>query len=231
MRKLLRAVALSVAAAATTALAAAAVSYLLFPVTAVVVEGARMFPEQAAWQAVPDRSSLLTLNTERLEREIESHPWVKGAEVNEDWESGIVAVEVEERRAVLLAEVEGRTRYLAADGTELPESGGARLKRLRLDEGRLGEILAVTRVLDENGVALESVRGAGAGGVEAVVSGRRVLLGREVGAGQARALAGLADRHPAAPYFDLRSPERVVVGASSAESSADRSVGADGREG
>jgi len=213
LRKLLRAVALSAAVAISVALVAVAVSYLLFPINGITVKGARMFPETAVWEAVPDRASLPTLNAERIEGKLEVNPWVKGAEVTADWRSGIVTVEVEERRAVLRGEIAGQTRYFAADGRELPGAGGARLEPLRLDRGRLEEILALTRVLDENGVALEAVESAGAGGVETVVGGRRVLLGREVGAGQARALEGVAERHPEAPYLDLRSPERVIVGA------------------
>lgn len=212
----LRAVALSLAAAISVALTAAAVSYLLFPINGIVVEGARMLPENAVWEAIPDRASLPTLNGDRVEEKLEANPWVKGAEVTEDWASGIVTVQVQERRAVLRGEISGRTRYFAADGGELPGAGGARLEPIALERGRLEEILAVTRVLDENGVGLEAVNGVGAGGVEAVVSGRRVLLGSEVEAGQARALEGVAERHPEASYLDLRSPERIVVGESAA---------------
>jgi hypothetical protein len=34
------------------------------PVTGLEVTGARMFPESEAWQALPQRASLLTLNTD-----------------------------------------------------------------------------------------------------------------------------------------------------------------------
>ena len=67
-----------------------------------------MYPESEVTDAIPDHASLLTLNEEMLERNLESHPWVQGAEVNEDWNSGIVTVQVEERRPVLDAEVDGR---------------------------------------------------------------------------------------------------------------------------
>lgn len=211
--KLLRAVALSLAAAIAVALAAAAVSYLLFPINGIVVGGARMVPENAVWEAMPDRASLPSLNADRIEEKLEANPWVKGAEVTADWGSGIVTVQVEERRAVLRGEISGRTRYFAADGGELPGAGGARLEPVELERGRLEEILAVTRVLDENGVDLQAVSDVGAGGIEAVVAGRRVILGSEVGAQQARALEDVARRHPGAPYLDLRSPERIVVGA------------------
>lgn len=211
-RTLLRAFALAAAAAIATALVALVVPYLLLPVQGVVVEGARMLPQRAVWEAVPDHASLLTLDTSGIEREIESDPWVETAVVTGDRESGIVTVKVEERRAVLRGEIGGRTRYFAADGMELPGAGGARLKRLRLDEGRLREVLVVCEALNDGGVGLESVGSVSAAGIQTTVAGRRVILGGEVGDGQARALEDLARRHPEAPYFDLRSPERVIVG-------------------
>jgi POTRA domain, FtsQ-type len=187
-------------------------SYLTLPVTGVQVAGARMFPESKAWNAVPARASLLTLNTASLEREIESNPWVKGAVVTKDWESGIVTVQVEERRAILDAEVNGRRMILAEDGTELPGLGGAGLGRVELDEDQLGEVLEFARVLESNGVRLDSVGEAGPGGLEATVEGRRVVFSGGVGHGQARALKEIMNEHPEARIFDLRSPERVVVG-------------------
>ena len=213
LRKFLRPVAISVAVAALTTLAALTVSYLLFPVTGVEVKGARMFPESEAWEAVPQHASLLLLNLDALERRIESNPWVKGAEVLKDWESGIVAVQVEERRAVLDGELGGRRVVLSADGTELPGLGGALLERVGIDEVQLEEILRVVEVLEENGVALDSVDGVDARGVEATVEGRRVLFGGEVGEGQARALEALIEEQPETPLFDLRSPGRIVIGA------------------
>ena len=187
-------------------------SYLTLPVTGVQVSGARMFPESKAWNAVPARASLLTLNTASLEREIESNPWVKGAVVTKDWESGIVTVHVEERRVVLNAEVDGRRVILAENGAELPGPGGASLRRVELDEDQLGEILEFARVLESNGVRLDSVDEAGPGGIEASVEGRRVVFSGSVASGQARALKGIMEEHPEARIFDLRSPERVVVG-------------------
>jgi POTRA domain, FtsQ-type len=171
-----------------------------------------MFPESEAWNAVPDRASLLTLNTATVERRVESNPWVKGAEVTKNWESGIVTVQVEERRAVLDAEVNGRRVILAADGEELPGLGGADLGRVELDEDQLGEVLKFARILESNGVRLDSIDEAGPGGIEATVEGRRVVFSGDVGAGQARALEGIMSEHPEAPIFDLRSPQRVVVG-------------------
>ena len=209
---MLRAVVLSATVAALTAVVVYAGSYLLFPVTGLEVTGARMFPESEAWRALPDRASLLTLNTGALERKIETNPWVQGAEVLKNWESGIVTVEVKERRTVLSGVLSGREVFYSADGAELPGLGGARLGRVELDAGRLEEILGIVGTLRESGAGLESVEGAGAHGVTVIVDGRRVLLSGEVGRDQARALEGIMEEHPEAPYFDLRSPGRVVVG-------------------
>jgi hypothetical protein len=212
LKNLIRAISISVAAATLTTITVCVVSYLTLPVAGIQVIGARMFPESEAWNAVPDRASLLTFNTRALEREVEANPWVKGAEVTKDWESGIVTVQVEERRAVLDAEVEGRRVILAADGEQLPGPGGATLERVELDEDQLGEIVEFARVLESNGVTLDSVNEVGAGGIEATVEGRRVVFSGGVGDGQARALEGVMSEHPEAWIFDLRSPERVVVG-------------------
>jgi hypothetical protein len=203
---------IAIAVAALTALTALTASYLLFPVTGLEVQGARMFPEREAWEVLPGYASLPSLNTLALEREIEANPWVKGAEVLKDWESGIVTVEVEERRAVLDGDLGDRRIVLAADGTELPGLGGAGLTRLGLDETQLEEILAVVEVLDRNGIVLDSVDAVGAEGIEVTVEGYRVLFAGGVGDEQARALKGLMEEHPDAAYFDLRSPDRVVVG-------------------
>ena len=187
------------------------ISYLSFPVTGVQVTGARMFPESEAWNAVPDHASLLTLNTAALEQKVESNPWVEGAVVTRNWESGIVTVEVEEGRAVLDAEVDGRRVILAEDGTRLPGLGGADLGRVELDEDQLGEILQFAKALENNGVTLNSVDEVNAGGVEATVEGRRVVFSGSVGEERARALEDIMDEHPEARIFDLRSPQRVVV--------------------
>lgn len=213
MRRLLKALLVSVLVAAITAFAAFYGAYLLFPVTGIEVKGARMFPEREAWEALPDRASILTLDEEDLERKVETNPWVKGAEVLKNRDSGIVVVEVEERRAVLSGELGGESGVWAADGTRLPGPGGARLERVELDEGRLEEILGITGALEENGVRLDSIDGVGPGGVEATVEGRSVLFSGEVGAEQVRALPQIMEAHPDAPYLDLRSPERIVVAA------------------
>jgi cell division protein FtsQ len=191
------------------------VSYLYLPVTGVQVIGARMFSESEAWNAVPNRASLLTLNTAALEREIESNPWVKSAKVNKNWESGIVTVQVEEHRAVLDAEVEERRVILAADGEELPGLGGTKLGMVELDEDQLGEVVEFAKVLESNGVRLDSVNEAGPGGIEATVEDRRVIFSGGIDGGQARALEGIMSDHPEARIFDLRSPQRVVVGGQS----------------
>ena len=212
MRNLLRAFVLSAAVAALTTATVFVISYLCAPVAGVQVIGARMFPELEAWNAIPNRASLLTLNAATLQEKIESNPWVEGAVVTKNWDSGIVTVEVEERRVVLDAEVEGRRVILAADGTRLPEPGGANLERVELGEDLVGEVVEFAKVLESNGVRLDSVDEAGPGGIEATVEGRRVVFSGEVGAGQARALEGVMSQHPDAPIFDLRSPQRVVVG-------------------
>jgi len=213
LRKFLRPVVISGVVALLTAFVALTVSYLLFPVTGVEVKGARMFPESEAWQAFPDHASLLLLNLDALERRVESNPWVKGAKVLKDWESGIVTVEVEERRPVLDGDLGGRRIVLSADGTELPGLGGAGLKRIEMDEVQLEEILRVSRVLEDNGVTLDSVDGVSAKGINTTVEGHSVLFAGNVSAGQVLALGGLIEEHTDAPYFDLRTPERVVIGA------------------
>ncbi len=212
MRNLLRALAISAAVAALTTVVVFVSAYLVVPVAGVQVIGARMFPESEAWNAVPDRASLLTLNTAALERKARSNPWVKGVVVTKNWDSGIVTVEVEERRAVLDAEVEGRRVIVAADGAKLPQLGGADLERVELDEDLLGEVLEFARVLERNSVRLDSVDEAGPGGIEATVEGRRVVFSGRVGDEQARTLEEVMGEHPDAPIFDLRSPQRVVVG-------------------
>ncbi len=174
-----------------------------------------MYPESDAWNAVPDHASLLTLSEDSLERNVESNPWVKGARVSENWESGIVTVEVEERRPVLYAEVDGRRVILSSDGEELPGLGGAGLGRVELDRDQVGEILGFGKVLSASGVRLDSVDEAGPQGIEATVEGRSVVFSGGVGEARARALTDIMRRHPEAETFDLRSPERVVVGGTS----------------
>ena len=174
-----------------------------------------MYPETDAWASVPEHASLLTLDAESLEEKIESNPWVKGARVTEDWDSGIVTVQVEERRAVLDAEVGGRRVILASDGAELPGLGGAGLGRVRLDPDQVGEISQFAETLSGSGVRLDSVDAAGPQGFEATVEGRTVIFSDAVGEGRTRALVSIMRQHPGARTFDLRSPERVVVGGSS----------------
>ena len=137
--------------------------------------------------------------------------------MTKDWDSGIVMIEVEERRAVLDAEVNGRRVILAADGTRLPGLGGASLGRVELDEDQLGEILEFARVLENNGIRLDSVDDVGPGGVEATVEGRHVVFSGSIGDERARALEDIMGKHPEARNFDLRSPQRVVVGGTDGE--------------
>lgn len=212
MTQLLRPVCVSIAAAALTAIVVYIGAYLAYPVTGIQVQGTRMLPETQVWGAVSDRASLLTLNPELLERRLESNLWVKGAEVLKDWKSGIVAVEVEERRPVLKGKFDGREVVFAADGTELPRLGGTNLTAIELNRKRLESILSSGQNLEKNGAAVESIAGAGPGGVEVVVDGRRVVFSDVVREGQAEALTEVMRQNPEAPVFDLRSPERVVVG-------------------
>jgi len=216
-KEILPSLCIAAAVAALTAAAIYMVSYLLYPVTGIEVKGARMFPESEAWDAVPDRASLLTLNTVMLKRKIESNLWVESVEVRKNWGSGIVAVEVEERKAVLDAEIDGHREVFAADGTELPGLGGASLERVDMDEDRLEGILRAGRVLEGNGVTLESVDGVGVGGVEATVEGRPVIFAGSIGEAQAKPLPAIMSQNPAAPRFDLRTAGRVVVGAGETE--------------
>jgi hypothetical protein len=199
--------------AVVTTLSVLLVTYLTFPVKGVRVEGAQMYPESEAANAVPDNASLLTLNEKMLEEKVESNPWVQGAEVNENWNSGIVTVQVKERWPMLYAEVDGREIVLSADGKELPGPGGAGVVRLELDRDQVGEILDFANTLHENGVKLDSIDGVSAGGIMATVAGRPVIFSGGVTDGQADALKNIMPRYPEARVFDLRSPDRVVVGA------------------
>jgi cell division protein FtsQ len=110
------------------------------------------------------------------------------------------------------ADVEGRRVIVAAGGAELPGLGGADLERVELDEDLLGEVLEFARVLESNGIRLDAVDEAGPGGIEATVEGRRVVFSGGVGDEQVRTLEEIMGEHPDAPIFDLRSPQRVVVG-------------------
>ncbi|HEX7170480.1 MAG TPA: FtsQ-type POTRA domain-containing protein [Rubrobacter sp.] len=199
--------------AVATTLTVLLITYLSFPVTGVRVEGARMYDASEAADAVPDHASLLTLNNELLKDKVESNVWVQGARVNENWKSGIVTVQVEERHPVLHAEVDGREIVLSSDGKELPGLGGVGLDRVELNLDQVGEILEFARTLHENRVGLDSVDGAGAEGIRTTVEGRPVIFSGDVDDGQAMALKSIISNHPDAGSFDLRSPDRVVVGA------------------
>ena len=204
---------ISVAVALATGVTVLVIAYLSFPVTGVRVEGARMYDESEVVNAVPSHASLLTLNTKMLKDKVESNPWVQGAKVNENWKSDIVTVQVEECRPMLYANVNGREIILSSDGKELPGLGGARLTKVELDRDQVGEILEFAKTLQRAGVRLDSVDGAGAEGIRATVEGRPVIFSRDVNDNQARALKNIMPQHPDASVFDLRSPDRVVVGA------------------
>ncbi len=211
--RLLRKIAVSLAVAVFTSAIIFIVSYLLYPVTGVKVEGARMLPESEVWETVPDRASLLTLNPEMLKRKVKSNPWVEGVKVTKDWRSGIVLVKVEERRAVLNADLNGRQVVLATDGTELPGLGGADLQRVEVDEDQVQEILEAGRTLEDHGIALDSIDEVSASGVTATVEGHKVVFADRFSDEQAGALPGIMKENPKAPLFDLRTPGRVVIGA------------------
>lgn len=216
-RNFFRAVLLSAVAAGATMACVFVAAYLLFPLNGIQVSGAKMYPESEVSGFVSEHSSLLTLNTRMLKEEIESNPWVKATRVRKDWESSIVLVEVEERRPILNGEIEGRQVIFSGDGAELPGLGGEDLNRIELDEGRAPEILSAARIFEENGVRFGSVDGVGPGGVEATVEGRPVVFSGDVEEDQVSALEDAMERHPEAPVFDLRSPERVVVGGDAGE--------------
>lgn len=209
--QILRPISISLAVAILTAITVYIISYLIYPVSGIEVEGARMLPKTEVWQAVPDRASLITLNAILLEDRLKSNPWVESADVTKDWASGIVTVKVEERRPILSGEIDARRVVYAIDGTEIPRLGGSKLESVALDQGRLEEILAAGKTLENNGVVVDSIVGTGSYGVEALVEGRRVLFAGEIGARQARALPELMDRYPQVPRFDLRSPERIAI--------------------
>ncbi|QIN83075.1 FtsQ-type POTRA domain-containing protein [Rubrobacter tropicus] len=120
----LRSILVSVVVAVATTLLVLIVAYLASPVAGIRVQGANMYSESDAWDAVSEHASLLTLNEERLERKVEANPWVEGAEVTENYESGIVTVQVEERRAVLDAEVSGSVRFWRWTARSCLGSGG-----------------------------------------------------------------------------------------------------------
>lgn len=206
---------ISVAVAALTTIVVVIFAYLSVPVTGIRVEGARMYPESDAWDAVSQHASLLTLNEDRLEKKIESNPWVEGAEVSGDLESGIVTVQVEEYRPVLDAELAGERKTFALDGTELPGLGGADLEKVELGEDQVEDALRLGEILREYGVELDSVDAVGPGGTAATVEGRRVLFAGGVAEDQARALRDVMALHPQPAVLDLRSPGRIVVADSS----------------
>lgn len=192
--------------------------YLLFPVGKVRVEGNERLADSAILEQIPEHTSLPLVGARGMEREVDSNPWVKDVSVNKKWDSGMVVVEVEERDAALNASLAGgRQVVLAEDGTRLPGLGGDSLSRIELDRVRLDKIRSAQETLEESGVEVEAVESVGARGVELSVRGpggsrSLVLFADGIGAGQARVLRGLLRERPEARYFDLRTPERVIVG-------------------
>ncbi len=213
-----------IVAACITAVAVFVVCYVFFPVNGLDVRGTRAIPKSEVRQAVPERSSIPLLSSRNLERRLKANPLVKDVVVLKDWQSGIVAIEIEERRAVLDGDLGGREVVIAQDGTRLSGTGEYSLETVRLDKSQLQEVLTGVRALDKGGVALESIDRVDAGGVHATVGGdgrgdkRRVVFAGDIGEGQVQVLKGLINRRPEASYFDLRAPRRVVVGDASDES-------------
>lgn len=212
VRNVLRKICVSLAVAILAFITVFIISYLLFPVTGIEVHGERMLPQKEAKQAIPDHTSLLTLNSWTLERRLKSNPWVKDVRVYRDWNSGIVTVEVKEHHAAMKARLKSGKEFLAEDGTQLPDAGGAKLKTIDLDRGRLEEVAAAMKVLENNGVGVESIKRVDAGGVEAIAEGKILRFSDHVEPRQAQALNLLLKSQSDAHVFDLRSPERVVVG-------------------
>ncbi|HET7479736.1 MAG TPA: FtsQ-type POTRA domain-containing protein [Rubrobacteraceae bacterium] len=221
LRRVVRGISLSIAVAGLTGAVVFIVAYLLYPVTGIQVKGARMYPESEVSQSLSDGASLLTLNTAMLRRQVETNPWVESAKVTKQWQSGIVIVQVKERRAVLDGDLDGRRVILAVDGTELPGLGGARLGRVKVDEDQVEEILRAGRSLESHGIALQSVDDVNAGGTEATVEGRRIIFADRLADDQIEALPEIMRSNPRAPLFDLRSPGRVVVSYEDPPSSRD----------
>ena len=208
----IRPISISLSVAILTAIVVYIGSYLIFPVSGIEVKGARMLPKSEVWQAVPGHASLVTLNAKLLEERLKSNSWVESVGVNRDWSSGIVTVEVKERRAFLNGEIEGRKVVYATDGAKIPSLGGIGMKSVPLDEKRVEEILKAGKTLKNNDVTVESIVGAGPYGIEATVDGKKILFAGEIRPDQARALPKLMSNNPQVPSFDLRSPQRIVVG-------------------
>lgn len=191
-------------------------STVLWPVQEVEVKGNRMYPAKNIQNEISRYSTLLTVNPQKIERKVEVNIWVKDASVQREWRSDTVTVEVEERRAVMLAETEGKRVFFSADGEKLPGSGGRNLSPVNVEKGALGGVFSGLKDLERGGVSPESVEKVGPGGVRVNVSysgteGKVVFSRGEIGEGQMRVLKGLMRRYPEAGAFDLRSPERVVV--------------------
>lgn len=221
-KRVLRTIVISVVAGTLASVAVFVGAYIAFPLEGVNLRGERMLQKSEVEGLVSKRSSLLTLNTRSLEQEIETNPWVESATVERDWRKHEVVIDVKEHRAVLLASVEGRERILASDGAALPDTGGARLSPVELERWQVPAVLESVRTLEAGGANLESVDSFGAEGITATVDGRRVILSDTVRSEQASALGEVMRQNPNSPYFDLRSPGRIVVGPEDKERDGDR---------
>lgn len=191
--------------------------YVLFPVEEVRVEGNEMLAKSAILEHIPERASLPMVRARGLEKQVNSNPWVKSVSVNKDWDSGMVVVKVKERDAVMNARLaNGERVVLAEDGSQLPGLGGASLAKIKVDRMRLEEIQDAQAVLEENNVEVKSVESVGAEGVELSLRGpdnseALALYSGEIGSGQAQVLKGLLRERSGNRYFDLRTPDRVVL--------------------
>lgn len=186
-------------------------AYLLYPVNKIEVKGAKMLPESEVRAAIGDHASMATLNPRVVERKLKANPWVYSVSLLKNWDSGIVTVQVEERRAVLNGVLGGQKIILAEDGTRLPGLGGARLPVIPLNQRQLDDITNSMKVLRENGVVVNSVDEVGAGGTVVSVKSQQVIFAGEVQQGQAQTLSQLIKDNPGARRFDLRTPQRVVI--------------------
>ncbi len=212
----------------------AIVSYLLFPVEQVNVEDNQRLPEEEILQNIPERTSLIAISARSLYNDVNSNPWVEGVNVNKNWRSGTVTVQVEERNPSLNVKLQnGESVVVAEDGTRLPGLGGSSLPEVELDADRLDEVQSIQRTLDEGGVEVKSVNSVGAQGIVFSVSraegqDARVIASEDVGIGQARVLDDLLRERPEARYFDLRTPGRVIANEESATNSATADTGNSG---
>lgn len=212
----------SVVAGMVAAAAIFIAALVAFPLESVSVRGTSEVPKSDIERLVSTRSSLLTLNTDSLEADIEGNPWVEGATVGRDWRKREVVVDVDERVAVLRVSVDGDVRVLASDGTALPGDGAKELPVVELQGWEVATILQAAEAVEGGGGDLESVDSVGEEGITATVAGRSVLLSEIVEVAQIEALGEVFRENPEdEAVFDLRSPGRVIVSGGSPDVRAD----------